>query len=260
MNPYNLNQRIISDSLHELTYILNWIRQREESADEPITVLIGGWAVHVYNPWYGSIDVDLVTNNKTKERLKHILIHERGFERYRVGGGNSVCKPTKYGQDIIIDFGNRNEHYKFEGRDEELNFDILDGNTVVRAIQGNVKTEIPKRSLLLLFKMKASWDRSYRINNQASCDLGYDRSKLVKDHADIIALLDPKKGGREIDISFLGKYLEKYPFLIDSLKSIPVNNEAIEMYGAIDKERVKDVISRLLLLLKPVHRTFIASH
>jgi len=92
---------------------------------------------------------------------------------------------------------------------------------------------------------------SYKIKNQTSDDTGYDKSKLVKDYADIIALLDPKKGGREIDISFLGKYLEKYPFLIDSLESIPENNEAIEMYGAIDRGGVNEVISRLLLLVKP---------
>ncbi len=251
MDPYKVDQRIISDSLEELTYIMNWIHSREASADRPVTILIGGWAVYVYNPWYGSIDIDLVTNNRTKESLKHHLIHERGFIHYRTAGRNSVCKSTEYRQDIIIDFANRSEPYTFEGRDEKLNFDILDGKTVERTIRGNVKAVIPNRSLLLLFKMKASWDRSHRIANRTSSDLEYDKSKLVKDYADIIGLLDPKQGGREIDIAFLGESLEKYPFLTDTLESVPENGDGIEMYDGLKRGEVDEIISQLLVLAKP---------
>ena len=73
MPPYEPNQQIIEKSLEELEYILNWIKQREDTANNPTTVLIGGWAIDAYNPWYGSIDIDLVTNNRTKHSLMHIL-------------------------------------------------------------------------------------------------------------------------------------------------------------------------------------------
>ena len=245
-----MNQQIVSDSLDELKHIMEWIRRREKDRDKPITVLIGGWAVYAYNPWYGSIDIDLVTNNRTKESLKHHLIHERGFSRYRTGGINSVCRSTDYRQDIIIDFGDRIKPYRFEGTDEKLNFDILDGNTVERPIQGNVIATIPNRSLLLLFKMKASWDRSYRIDHQTSFDVEYDRSKLVKDHADIIALLDPKKGGHDIDVSFIGESFEKYPFLIERLESVAGNIEGIRKYDRIERDEVNNIISKLLFLTK----------
>lgn len=63
--------------------------------DKLVTVLIGGWAVDAYNPWYGSIDIDLITNASTKRSLLHALRTERGFERQRTPSGPTmVSKPT----------------------------------------------------------------------------------------------------------------------------------------------------------------------
>ena len=73
MPTYDPNPQIISKSLEELKFILNWVRERGETADTPVTVLVGGWAVDAYNPYYGSVDIDIVTNNRTKESLKYIL-------------------------------------------------------------------------------------------------------------------------------------------------------------------------------------------
>jgi len=39
---------------------------RGEDERYPLTVLIGGWAVYCYNPWYGSVDIDLVTNSRAQ--------------------------------------------------------------------------------------------------------------------------------------------------------------------------------------------------
>jgi hypothetical protein len=47
---------LFSASLQELEHIARYTDSREET---PRTVLIGGWAVQSYNPWYGSIDIDL---------------------------------------------------------------------------------------------------------------------------------------------------------------------------------------------------------
>jgi len=69
-----MDQRIAAESLEELRFIFNWVRERVESAENPVTVLVGGWAVYAYNPWIGSIDIDLVTNGDTKDRLMRFLI------------------------------------------------------------------------------------------------------------------------------------------------------------------------------------------
>ena len=69
-----MDQRIAAESLEELRFIFNWVRERVESAENPVTVIVGGWAVYAYNPWIGSIDIDLVTNGDTKDRLMRFLI------------------------------------------------------------------------------------------------------------------------------------------------------------------------------------------
>jgi hypothetical protein len=57
--------------------------QAKEDVESPTTVLIGGWAVHAYDPWFGSIDIDLITNSRTKQRLKEHLVSTRGYDRHR---------------------------------------------------------------------------------------------------------------------------------------------------------------------------------
>ncbi len=249
MPRFDLDQRIIAASLEELRFILNWVREREEPAENPVTVLVGGWAVYAYNPWLGSIDIDLVTNRNTKESLMRFLIKEREYRHHRIPGIHTVYKPTDYGQSVIIDFGNRDEHYRFEGRDEELNFDSLNGQIIEKDIRSGIAACVPTRSLLLLFKLKASWDRAYRIENETSDDIDRERGKLIKDYADIIALIDPSQGGREIEINFLGEKLEDFYFLRDCLRRIPENRDAVEMYNGMSQEAVRDNIMRLLSLV-----------
>ncbi len=177
------------------------------------------------------------------------LITERGYLHYRIPGIHTVYKSTDYGHSIIIDFGTRDEHYAFEGRIEELNFDSLNGQTIVKEIRTGIGFYVPARSLLLLFKLKASWDRSYRIENETSDDTYRERAKLIKDYADIIALIDPAHGGRDIDTGFLGEKLVDFYFLKEFLRRIPENRDAVGMYNGMSQEAVRDNIMRLLSLV-----------
>ncbi len=245
MPPYSPTPQIIELSLGELEFILNWVIEHEERADSP-TVLVGGWAVDAYNPWYGSIDIDLVTNNRTKHSLMHILHNDRGYDHFRIGT-HTVYKTTDYGP-IIIDFAGREEHYPFEGRNEELNFDIVNGQTNMRDIRSRVSTAVPTRSLLILFKLKASWDRAYRIDSETTDDPSWENGKLIKDYADIIALLDPSYGGTEIELNFLGDMLDDFDFLRECLRRIPENHDALGKYNRMDQRTVRETIERLLQL------------
>ncbi len=56
MTVYSANPAIINASLVELSEIFLWNDKREKNSEEHSVVLIGGWAVHAYNPWYGSVD------------------------------------------------------------------------------------------------------------------------------------------------------------------------------------------------------------
>jgi len=118
MPEYSPSQKIIDQSLEELKYVMQWVRQREENKENPVTI-----------------------------------------------------------------------------------------------IKGNVSAAVPTRSLLLLFKLKASWDRAYRIEKEQSDDPEWERGKRIKDYADILALLDPAYGGTDIDIAFLGEQFVHFEFL-----------------------------------------------
>jgi hypothetical protein len=175
-----------------------------------------------------------------------ILVNEREYDHSRIGA-HTVYKPTDHGP-IIIDFASREERYSFEGRDEELNFDILNGQTIIKDIRNHISAAVPTRSLLMLFKLKASWDRAYRIDSETADDLEWERGKLIKDYADVIALLDPVHGGTELDFNFIGEKLGDFDFLRECLRKIPETHDAIVKYNRMDQRKVRETIERLLKL------------
>ncbi|MDD4651242.1 MAG: hypothetical protein PHQ34_03330 [Methanothrix sp.] len=248
MANYSVSRTIINASREELIQIFRWSQFREK--DNPITVLVGGWAVYCYNPWYGSVDIDLVTNNKTRQRLMKHLRDDRGFIPQRDPmAPTTVVKKVPEGK-ILIDFGSREDICCFEGRDEQCPFSLLDGRTTAREILPGFSVIVPERTLLMVFKLKASWDRSFRFQNGKSSDAEWERGKLCKDRADILALLDPSAGGNDIDISYFGELLNQYPFLEEMLREIPGDGDAINMYRRMNQEDARERIERLLMLVQ----------
>lgn len=240
---------IFRRSLEELVEIFRWVEEHERNDKSPISVLIGGWAVYVYNPWYGSVDIDIVTNSRTKQSLMKYLRDERGFVPKREPMlPNTVVKSTPHGL-IEIDFATREEVYRFEGRDDTHNFHLLDGHTHQTEIIPGCSVSIPTRALLLIFKIKAAWDRSVRLKSGTSLRPEWDRAKLEKDYADILALLDPALGFENLDLMLLGELLQRYPFLLDIIRDIPLQKEGIRMYGRMTENEVKETIDRLLQLI-----------
>ena len=93
--------------------IFRWIRAHEKDEKGPVTVLIGGWAVYSYNPWYGSVDIDLVTNSRSRQNLMWYLRNERGFVFQRDDMvPTTVAKNVPEGK-IIIDFGSHEDIWFF---------------------------------------------------------------------------------------------------------------------------------------------------
>lgn len=234
------------ESLSELGAIIKWLKERGEDQENPITILIGGWAVYSYNKYLGSIDIDLITNSATRQSLMYYLRSNRGYKPEKFQGKTSVSKLTENGK-IIIDFGSREILDKFEGKNFKFSFGILDGNVEIRDFDGT-GVPVPTRSLLIFLKLKAIWDRKYRIENGSSHDLDWEKGKLVKDYADILALVDLEKGGDEVDFMFLGLKFKDFPFLKDGLKETGKNIEAMRKYG-IDQEKAEEYINRLMNLL-----------
>jgi len=249
---YNVTRTIVEISREELAAIFRWVQDHRDGSRRQVTVLIGGWAVYCYNPWYGSVDIDIITNSKTRQHLMKFLRDERGFvlERHPVIR-NTVVKNSPDGS-IIIDFGSREDTCRFEGRSEICPFSLVDNQTEVRTIEtrGNVvEVIIPTRALLVLYKLKAAWDRSQRLRTGTSPDAEWETGKLKKDRADILALLDPASGGSDIDVYYLGSQLSEYPFLIDVLRWTADDSDAIAMYRRLSTAQAREVVGRIISLV-----------
>lgn len=249
MQSYNPSSEIITTSLGELRSIVQWTADREPTHPGQILVLIGGWAVHSYNNYYGSIDIDLYTNSKTKASLMHYLKTKRGY----TPSGNSeisssVSKHSPSGE-IIIDFLSDESDIQFKGRKEMLGFSILRDRSVMRSIDGDLGMRVPERTLLLIYKLKALWDRTWIIENMDVPNSEYLRGKIAKDRSDILALIDQEYGDMEIDLNFLGEQLGRLDFLMEELRKIPDSKDTLEKYGRMDADRAKDTIDRMISLI-----------
>ncbi|MEN6517969.1 MAG: hypothetical protein ABFC38_07215 [Methanospirillum sp.] len=204
-----------------------------------------------YNPSPGSIDIDLVTNSRTKQSLMDHLYRTEGY-RYdnRFPFGKTVLKETDHGP-IIIDFISFDRRDSFEGhRDIPFTLDLLRGNVITKQIREGPLIAVPNRAVLVLLKLKAAWDRTHRLEHGTSyIDEQWERSKMVKDCADILALIDPDCGGHEIDIEILGREIERFRFLKGQIRRIPAIDTARERYDRMTAEAIRTVCDDLISIL-----------
>jgi hypothetical protein len=255
MADYDVPQTVKNISLVELIEIFRWARAQGEDESHPTTVLIGGWAVYTYNQWYGSVDIDLVTNSRTRQELMEYLKYNREFVPLRdpTRASTTVMKEIQERGirigDILIDFVSREEICRFEGRGEQCPFSLLDGRTEAREINKGFSVIVPEQTLLMILKLKAAWDRSFRIQNERSGNLEWEMAKLRKDRADILSLIDPDVRGTELDIQYLGERLHEYRFLEKTLWEISDDIEAINFYRRMNQEKVRHSIEKLLQLV-----------
>ncbi|MCI0497194.1 MAG: hypothetical protein L0Z54_02740 [Thermoplasmata archaeon] len=237
---------LVRASREEVKAIFQWTAEREPM-DRPPTVLIGGWAVYTYNPYYGSLDIDLVTSSRTRSSLTSHLVDARGFrwERYQDGQGKSVAKPVGRGL-LNVDFATRETPSLYEGTKEDLPFRLLDDNTVRMDMDG-IPVPVPTPSLLLLMKMKAAWDRNWRLSNGKSTDRGWETGKLVKDRADILALLFSQRS-EGFDLDLIGSEMERHPFLEEMLDAIHGSADAAAMYR-VGLPEAREIVERFKALV-----------
>ncbi|MHB8633322.1 MAG: hypothetical protein ACYDBQ_05045 [Thermoplasmatota archaeon] len=103
--------------------------------------------------------------------------------------------------------------HRFHGRKEQLNFNLVLDHFVERDNAG-YPLRVPTRSVLLLFKAKAAWDRASRIKAGESRDAAWEASKLNEDRSDILAILDSKPTAPDWEVGLLGSELRRLPFVV----------------------------------------------
>jgi hypothetical protein len=101
---------LAEDSIEELRYIFNWSISAINYKPRDI-ILIGGWAVHSFNPWKYSLDIDFITSNRFKESLKNHLYVTRDYKRERNSNGNTIFLKHAQSGDIYLDFLPKNDYF-----------------------------------------------------------------------------------------------------------------------------------------------------
>ncbi len=117
----------IDGSLFYLKKIYDWSNNKHSNSGVTEPVLIGGWAVDIFNSWFGSQDIDLITNSKTEKSLKYYLRREEGFSiKESAQGEKTIYRKTKGNREIHVDFISKK--MPFEGK---TGFYLEAGNILV---------------------------------------------------------------------------------------------------------------------------------
>lgn len=221
MTKYEVTREDINASLDYLEKIYSFARRPHSDSRIKEPILIGGWAVHVYNPWFGSLDIDIIANSKTQSSLKHFLKERHEFKTHEITPGEkTVAKTTQSGRKITIDFISK--AMGFEGHMKNiLKSAVYITNLDHIKLDNRVEVLVPKITVLWVYKLKAAWDRSYRLDNELSEDAEWEEGKLAKDYGDLAALID---GKTPLDPEIIGRALRDFTFLreaIDCMNSQP---------------------------------------
>ncbi len=233
------------DSFEELRYIFNWSISNKNYVEGDI-ILIGGWAVHSFNPWKYSLDIDLIATGRFKDSLKEHLYSTHNYSRERNPEGNTLYLKSVDSGDIYLDFLPKKDH--FHGTDKSLNLMELKYETVTKNISYSFEPEfpviVPEISMLFLLKLKAAWDRHYDLSLETATNRDHLNDKFTKDCGDIIALLfsDAFYSAR---FDWLSSIISKFDFLRDFLESgiIEENSTFDRISGKDRKELIKKILS-----------------
>ena len=251
-------------SYQELLDLLLWFHHQG-----PTPIVIGGWAVYLYNSYTGSVDIDLVgpSMGGLFDATLESFERERGYQAIAsdpLGLGTSFRKPIIVSGEIYgymeIDactFENDTRVFK-ENPQKELPYGLCSrkGMTTHVKLDSNCEALIPVKPLLFLYKLKALRDRQYDLREKEAV-IGFERaawlrSKIVKDGSDLISLLDPGEYPHIVNQSFDNSVMREITnefdlgFIMDSVESLPSMGESRLQYRNIDEESVKQMVKNIL--------------
>ncbi len=177
-------------------------------------VIIGGWAVYFYNPYFGSVDIDVVGPSHKGAFDEIIEGYERshGYEILQqdlLATQITASKPirSKTGKKIgnmeidACSYDRAGASSFHEDDSKSLPYSLCERDDCKREVKlaKECFCYVPSKMLLILFKVKARRDRSYDIKTKGATmspsNLAWLRGKAAKDGADILAILDPEDRG-----------------------------------------------------------------
>ena len=235
------------DSFNELRYIFDWSIANRNYRPGDI-ILIGGWAVHSFNPWKYSLDIDLIATGRFKDPLKKHLYSTRDYRKEKDSAGNTLYLKRLDSGDIYLDFLPKRD--QFHGTEKLLNLMEMEYETVPKNISYSFESEfqalVPEISMLLLLKLKAAWDRHYDLSLETTPDKDHLSDKFTKDCGDIIALLQ-SDAFQFARFDWLSSIISGFDFLRDLLEQGIIADNST--FDRISHKESKALIKKLLSLI-----------
>ena len=235
------------DSFEELKYIFDWSIANSNYRPGDI-ILIGGWAVHSFNPWKYSLDIDFIATGRFKEALKRHLYSTRDYRKERDSSGNTLYLKSLDSGEIYLDFLPKKD--QFHGTGKSLNLVEIEYETAPRNISYSFEHEfqviVPEISMLLLLKLKAAWDRHYDLSLDTTLDKDHLNGKFTKDCGDIIALLQ-SDSFQFARFDWLSSIMSGFDFLRDFLEQGIIADNST--FDSISHKEGKSLIKKLLSLI-----------
>jgi len=255
---------LANHSYQELLDLLLWFHHQG-----PTPVLIGGWAVHSYNSYLGSVDIDLVgpSMGGLFDATIEGFERERGYQAVTTSIfylGTSFRKPIYESNQIIgymeIDACTyENDPRVFhENQTKELPYSLCARKELINDItlDKNCEARIPCKSLLFLYKLKALRDRQFDLIEKTGVlsieRLAWLNTKITKDASDLISLLDPNPEKyiikQKIDPKKIKKLIQEFSleFCIESISKLPNMESSCTQYRNIETSKVEKWVSELI--------------
>jgi hypothetical protein len=217
-------------------------------------MIIGGWAVYSYNPYYGSKDIDVVFMGRgIFQRVINLYMAANGYTLKARGLFETVFEKdikTKTGiSSINIDACSKEDKNIFkEDTSKELPWNLAFKNAKTIELRKDTFYFVPKPSLLFLYKLKAMRDRTYDLREAGSLEQRrYLEGKIFKDKADAIALLDTKNKHNVTKDEFY-QLAEKHKvadIMKDALRIIYEDTEVMKFYG-VEASNIRAWLEKLL--------------
>ena len=248
---------LAEESYKELLNLFEWF-----SHFSLVPTLIGGWAVFVYNSYFGSVDIDLVGPSVGGRFAEVVERYERahGYEEVKSAGlgveaayRKPVSRQGRFFGYVEIDVCTfeADTGSFHEDPNKKLPYALCGNPEFVKNVSFNEKlgVYVPKKSLLFLYKLKAFRDRAFDLKTRGAI-MGIERrewmqTKLDKDGADLIALLNPKPERYvirvELDPRLLKQLLEKQNihFALESIKELPTMKKSVQRHVGIEQRMIK---------------------
>lgn len=233
---------ITQESFKEMLEVCNWFNKTRGY----FPIIIGGWAVYLHHPTLGSRDIDILFPDRI---LKHEMINEYLYSHGYKSEGlfekeffKEIITPKRK-ERIIIDACSIEDVNRLKGTEIIIPWDLALKYQIKKKIE-NFELYIPQVEVLLLYKVKAAYDRKYDL--KTTYDPFYLQQKIEKDQIDIITLIS----NCEIDFKLLQKLLANYKFanyfkLI--LEEIETKSEITDKYQSNWKSIKNDLFQKLNL-------------